>query len=210
MPAPTQSLTLPGVSGQVQPAAWPPDLRPSLLLSLAGPQVDPASVELRPSGPLSLRSGPTSSPTRPMPTTTTSRCTPLTRPPTAKPAECSSGEEAAHRGPYVPAPKRACPPRPDPPHAWPALCWAQRGWGVSLQCQTILSGPSVFQIEPGGEGAVPVGAPGPPCRAAEQGWERSGRRASTGRHVRAWVSGPGLQGLGDPWGRWQGGPAGLS
>lgn len=34
-----------------------------------------------------------------------------------------------------------------------------------------------------------MGAPGPPCRAAEQGWERSGRRASNRRHVRARVSG---------------------
>lgn len=35
--------------------------------------------------------GPTSSQTRPMPTIIVSRCTRLTRPPTAKPARCSSG-----------------------------------------------------------------------------------------------------------------------
>lgn len=43
--------------------------------------------------------GPTSSPTKPMPTTTASRCTPSTRPPTARPAGCSSGE-----APPTPAP----------------------------------------------------------------------------------------------------------
>lgn len=119
-----------------------------------------------------------------MPTTTASRCTRLTRPPTAKPVECFSGEAALWPSPYLPALREPgavsalCPPGPAPPPHRPALCWAQRGWGGSLQCLTIRALGCLDPARKGG--GCPRGAPVLLCTAAWQGQQRSRRGAGTG------------------------------